>query len=226
MSLHCCCWFCFCTCFRNCHSTRSLVKNNTAGFGVIRAINIIVNIKGVCFTAKPDISNFPIPICTLSRSNFHFFNISRILFTIKIHFCQATAVRTNINMPVSFQVSAHIILCTVIVINVESRREDASTCRAFHNSHGSTKFCVTCIVFCGNSNLRTLTIIFLSVQSGFHLRIIHIVGYLECNLVIICSRRYCLRLGRKENPAAQKHKSRHHKRKAFFEIFFHKISSL
>ena len=36
------------------------------GFGVIIATNIIVNIKRVCFTANPGISNFPIPICALS----------------------------------------------------------------------------------------------------------------------------------------------------------------
>ena len=73
-----------------------------AGFGVIIATNIIVNIKRVCFTANPGISNFPIPICALSWSNFHFFNIGRIFYTIEINLCQVATTRTNINMPVSF----------------------------------------------------------------------------------------------------------------------------
>ena len=132
-------------------------------------------------------------------------------------------------MPESFQVSSHKILCAVIVINMESRREDTSICRAFHNSHGSAKFCISCIVFCCNSNLRARsTIIPPSVQSGFHLHIIHLVGYLKRNFVIILARCCCLSLRRNKHPSGHNHENGKENGKHLFSCsckFFHYFST-
>ena len=136
---------------------------------------------------------------------------------IKINLCQVAAVRTDINMPISFKTSVCAIFFAVIVCNMESRRENSGICRTFHNIHGVSKFCVTCIVFCCNSNLGARTIISPSIQGGFQMNSVHIVGYFKCNFVIICSRRCCLRLFRsKEHPCRHDHERGHEDRERLF----------